>query len=289
MSGALKGFAIFAGLMIVIGAAYAVFVLQMGPGRLLVPGDELDLSHRGGVLVQLGLDEEEFHSHQKNSQLSIGGALDESTTALQRRLAELRVVHSVERKADLLELKIAEEINPVALLNLLCPVGRMSVHLVDDQTDMRTFKLGERRRSRVKLADYSNPHVEYLVEEKSILTNEHVKSASQGFDETGRAQINFSLTPAGGSIFGDFTTQYIGRAFAIAIDDQVMSSANVRTPILGGEGRITGSFTIEEAQYLAMMMRNPPLPVPLSLEKLQRIAPDQTFNLLNDDMIAKCS
>ena len=60
----------------------------------------------------------------------------------------------------------------------------------------------------------------------------------------------------GGRRFGNFTRDNVGRPFAIVLDDKVLSAPVMREPILGGTGQISGSFTVESANTLAVQLRS---------------------------------
>jgi len=76
--------------------------------------------------------------------------------------------------------------------------------------------------------------------------------------------IEFTLTEAGGDVFGAFTEANIGQPLAIALDGEVLSAPVIQSQ-LGQEGIISGNFTEEEAQTLALQLRSGVLPVPLSV------------------------
>ncbi|MSU33808.1 MAG: protein translocase subunit SecD [Pedosphaera sp.] len=74
---------------------------------------------------------------------------------------------------------------------------------------------------------------------------------------TGAPEINFSLTSEGARIFGEITTENVGKAFATILDGEVVSVATIREPIRDGSCRISGSFTEKEAHELASALENP--------------------------------
>ena len=64
--------------------------------------------------------------------------------------------------------------------------------------------------------------------------------------------------------FGKITQENVGKPFAIVLDDKVISAPNIREPILGGSGIISGSFTVESANELSVLLRAGALPAPLN-------------------------
>ena len=163
--------------------------------------------------------------------------------------------------------------DPQSLIELVQKAGVMTVNLVDDEADPSQYQLDKPRLSKVKRADAYDPNRTYVLNEDPIVTGADFGSASQGFDEQGRPQINFTLTGRGPKAFGDFTSANVGRSFAIVLDGKVISAANVRTPILSGSGRITGSFTMEEANNIAIVLRSGELAAPLNVVEQRVVGP----------------
>ena len=101
--------------------------------------------------------------------------------------------------------------------------------------------------------------------EKVLLTGEALTDAQVETDPYGRPEIGFTLNAEGGKRFGIITRDNVNRRLAIVLDDKVYSAPNIQTPIMGGKGRITGSFTDEEARDLALVLRAGALPAPLKV------------------------
>ena len=107
----------------------------------------------------------------------------------------------------------------------------------------------------------------------TIVQGKHLRTASVGFDELGRPQINFQFNDEGAKLFGDFTTANVGRYLAITLDKRVISSPQVQGPIVGGSGRITGRFRLEDAQNIVIQLKYGALPVPLKVVQNRTVGP----------------
>jgi SecD/SecF fusion protein len=105
-----------------------------------------------------------------------------------------------------------------------------------------------------------------IVSKKPVngLAGDIVKSSMVVRGNLGEPQIDFTLTDDGASKFAKTTRDYVGHRMAIILDGDLYSAPNIQTPIEGGSGQITGSFTIEEAQGLANVLQNP-LKAPLHI------------------------
>ena len=84
---------------------------------------------------------------------------------------------------------------------------------------------------------------------------------------------SFRFNGRGTRRFAHVTEENVGRAFAIVLDDKVISAPVIREPITGGSGQISGNFTLEEANSVAMLLRAGALPGHLTLVEQQVIQP----------------
>lgn len=83
-------------------------------------------------------------------------------------------------------------------------------------------------------------------------------------DDFGRPAVGFSLTPDGARRFAQLTAENIGRPLAIVLDDQVQSAPIIESAITGGEGIISGGFSLEDATNLALLLQAGALPVSMT-------------------------
>jgi preprotein translocase subunit SecD len=105
----------------------------------------------------------------------------------------------------------------------------------------------------------------YLVYKQVMVDGSELTDAHTGFDQNGRPDIEFTFNAAGARKFGQVTQENIGRPFAIVLDNEVMSAPTIQSAILGGRGQITGQFTVETANNLAIVLRAGALPARLTV------------------------
>jgi protein-export membrane protein SecD len=114
----------------------------------------------------------------------------------------------------------------------------------------------------------------YLLRETPVVPGENLVDAQPGFDQrTNEPIISFRFDQAGARRFGRFTQENVNRPFAIVLDDKVLSAPVIREPILGGTGQISGSFTVESANTLAVQLRSGALPVKLTIAEERTVGP----------------
>lgn len=107
----------------------------------------------------------------------------------------------------------------------------------------------------------------------TVMTGADLDSATVGQDNSGQYVINFTLTQKGSTVFGDYTSKNVGKYLAITLDKQVISAPVINQPILGGQGSISGSFTLESANALAVQLRSGALPIPIKIVESRTVGP----------------
>ncbi|MFN3699468.1 MAG: protein translocase subunit SecD [Dictyoglomus sp.] len=108
---------------------------------------------------------------------------------------------------------------------------------------------------------------------KTILTGSALKTAKVEFDQVGQPMVRVEMNPEGAKIFADFTSKNVGKQVFILLDGKVISNPVIKEPITEGVGVITGRFTIDEAQKLAILLRAGALPVPVKVIENRTIDP----------------
>eukprot|EP01093_Parvamoeba_rugata_P014982 TRINITY_DN506_c0_g1_i1.p1 TRINITY_DN506_c0_g1~~TRINITY_DN506_c0_g1_i1.p1 ORF type:complete len:881 (-),score=234.98 TRINITY_DN506_c0_g1_i1:1676-4318(-) len=115
----------------------------------------------------------------------------------------------------------------------------------------------------------------YLLEKHVALEGEHITDAAAVFSpETSQPVVTFRLDNDGARQFATMTKNNIGRVLAVVLDDTVVTAPVINSVIPGGRGEITGSFTMSEAQDVALMLRTGALPVPLHIIEERTVGPD---------------
>ena len=109
--------------------------------------------------------------------------------------------------------------------------------------------------------------------DKARLEGDGVQQAIQDYDDRGRPAIKMIMTKQGERIWGEMTTENVGKPIAIVLDNIVYSAPNVINPITTGTSEISGSFTIEEAQDLSNILQSGKLPAPAKIVQEQVVGP----------------
>ncbi|MDP8903996.1 MAG: protein translocase subunit SecD [Chloroflexota bacterium] len=119
-----------------------------------------------------------------------------------------------------------------------------------------------------------------------LFGGEELSVARPGFEETGRPAVDFELRERGAQLFSEWTSQNVGRQFAIVLDGTVVSAPVVRTPITGGRGQISGAFTLSEVNRLVAVLRYGALPLDLEEVQIAQISPSLGLDFLRQSLLA---
>ncbi len=112
----------------------------------------------------------------------------------------------------------------------------------------------------------------YVLKTAAIISGQELRSARRSQDEYGQPVVNFATQPHAADKFGQYTGSHIGTRMAIVLDNRVISAPVIESRI-PGEGRITGNFTIEEAEDLALKLRAGALPATITYLEERTVGP----------------
>jgi protein-export membrane protein SecD len=117
-----------------------------------------------------------------------------------------------------------------------------------------------------------NPVGSYVVRKRVMVSGENLVDAQATYQDN-QPVVSFRFDTVGGRRFARATQENVGRLFAIVLDGKVISAPVIREPILGGSGIISGRFTTQEVQDLALLLRAGALPAPLVILEERTVGP----------------
>jgi preprotein translocase subunit SecD len=204
----------------------------------------------------------------------LNGPLDQVIEIIRRRLDGSGVVSaSVQRTAPDRILVIAPGLrDPAHAVQLIQETAHLKFRLVDmSMTASDAMRSGAPASSEVLFGFKTKEP--YLIYKESTLGGRDIIDATAGFDQNGRPNVDFRFSARGARVFGQLTQENVGRPFAIVLNREVLSAPVIQTPILGGMGQITGNFTVEDANRLALLLRAGALPVKLIVIEQTTVPP----------------
>lgn len=126
-----------------------------------------------------------------------------------------------------------------------------------------------------EFATYANQPGTEVVSRQVLISGDQLENAQQGFDQqTGRAVVNISFNSQGATTFSRVTRENVGKRFAMLLDGKVLSAPSINEPINGGNAQISGGFTTETANDLAIALKSGALPVKLTVVEERTVGPD---------------
>ena len=157
--------------------------------------------------------------------------------------------------------------DPQQLRDRIGQTALLTFHLVNDNVNAADVQAGRLPAGHMVSGPYPGiGDSTEVVRRRASLTGEHLTDANPSIDQQTQGWVlAFRLDPQGTRIFCRLTQEFTGQRFAILLDNQVLTAPTINEPICGGSGQITGGFTAESANELAILLRAGALPAPLSV------------------------
>jgi preprotein translocase subunit SecD len=203
-------------------------------------------------------------------------AMDQSIEIVRRRIDETGTREpSIQREGDnriLVQLPGVDD--PERIKNLLGQTAKLTFRLVDESA---SAALASGQGSTLppgteKLPSAETPGQFFVVQKRIMVSGDTLVDAQPSFNN-GDPVVSFRFDSIGGKRFGEATRTNTGRLFAIVLDNKVISAPVIREPILGGSGVISGHFTTQSAQDLALLLRAGALPAPIRILEERTVGP----------------
>ena len=226
-------------------------------GAAGAPGVEVNSTENGVVQVTVT---------EAGVQEKVRRAVDQSIEVLRRRIDGSGMKEpTIQRQgADRILVQVPGLQDPQQLKDLLGTTAKLEFRLVgqpgDNPADIE--ELDQTEGGKIP------------VEKQVMVQGEDLTDAQPGFDQrNGEPVVNFRFNLRGGQKFAEVTTRNVGKPFAIVLDNKVISAPRIISPITGGSGQISGRFTVEQANNLAILLRAGALPAKLTTIEERTVGP----------------
>ena len=160
--------------------------------------------------------------------------------------------------------------NPQRVKDLLGKTAKLSFHLVNMDVGNSDVK---NTGGDMVLPMVERPGETLAVNRQAMLTGDMLVAAAYAPDQNGQSAVSFRFNPVGTKKFCQLSKDNVNRLFAIVLDNEIISAPVIREPICGGSGQISGSFTVKEANDLAILLRAGALPAPLNIIEERTVGP----------------
>ena len=223
---------------------------------------------------------------------AITQAMDTATEVVRKRIDALgtREPTMSRQGAQRIVVQVPGLSDPAALKNQLGQTAKLEFKLVDTTALPSDLQQGIAPPGD-ELVPYENPAkdgtIPLAVKRLGGIKGDRLTNAQQSFDQqTNAAIVNITFDQQGGAKFAKLTTENVGKPFAIVLDGKVLSAPNIQEPIIGGTARISGNFTVESANQLAIALRSGALPADLKVVEERSVGPDLGADSIRKGAIA---
>lgn len=228
--------------------------------------NEFDLTISDDGVARLGYSEDGLSQR-------VRGIVQQSIEVIGRRIDELGTTEpSIQRQGEDRILVEAPGLgDPQRLKAIVGQTAQMSFHLVRET--LQGGATGSPAPGTIIVPSVEFENTSFSLDAAPLMTGEDLVDAQTAFDQSNQPVVSFRLSTSGGRKFADATSANVGRQFAIVLDDEVISAPVIREPITGGSGQISGSFTVQTANDLAILLRAGSLPAKLTIIEERTVGP----------------
>jgi preprotein translocase subunit SecD len=230
----------------------------------------IDIVEGGGGLIRLTPTQPAMLERIRQS-------VEQSIQIIERRVNELGLVEpNIQRQGvDRVLVQVPGLQDPTRLKEILGKTAKLTFRLVDQSVPPEQVLQGRPPpESEILYGDKTESKIPYLINKSVLVSGEELTDAQPGFDHrTSEPIVTFRFNSSGARKFARVTQENVGKPFAIVLDDKVISAPVIREPILGGSGQISGNFTVEAANDLAILLRAGALPAPLTIIEERTVGP----------------
>jgi preprotein translocase subunit SecD len=229
----------------------------------------LDVSDAGGGLIRLTVPQAAITERIRQT-------IEQSIQIVERRVNELGTVEPLIQRqgTDRILVQVPGLGDPSRLIAILGQTAKMDFRMVDTTISPEQAISGQLPTDSELLPSTEPGHPPYVVKKQILVSGGELTDAQPGFDQRSNEPIvSFRFNTSGSRKFAQATSDNVGQPFAIVLDNKVISAPVIREPITGGSGQISGNFTVQAANDLAVLLRAGALPAPLTIIEQRTVGP----------------
>ena len=230
----------------------------------------LEVSDASGGLIRLTVPQAAITDRIRQT-------IEQSIQIVERRVNQLGTVEPVIQRQgrDRILVQVPGLQDPTELKRILGKTAKMEFRMVDQTVPPDQAQSGRLPADSELLWSSTSPKTPYVIKRQVLVSGGDLTDAQPGFDQRAAAEpiVSFRFNTAGSRKFSQATTENVGQPFAIVLDNEVISAPVIREPITGGSGQISGSFTVQAANELAILLRAGALPAPLTVIEERTVGP----------------
>jgi preprotein translocase subunit SecD len=229
----------------------------------------LEVTDAGGGLIRLTVPQAAITDRVRQT-------IEQSIQIVERRVNQLGTVEPVIQRQgrDRILVQVPGLQDPTELKRILGKTAKMEFRMVDQTVPADQAQQGRVPSDSDLLMSSTSPKIPYVIKKQILVSGGDLTDAQPGFDQrSGEPIVSFRFNTSGSRKFAHATSENVGQPFAIVLDNEVISAPVIREPITGGSGQISGSFTVQAANELAILLRAGALPAPLAVIEERTVGP----------------
>ncbi len=229
----------------------------------------LEVADAGGGLIRITVPQAAITERIRQT-------IEQSIQIVERRVNQLGTVEPVIQRqgTDRILVQVPGLQDPSRLKELLGKTAKMEFRMVDTTVPPDQAQQGRVPPDSEVLMSSTSPKIPYVIKKQILVSGGDLTDAQPGFDQrSGEPIVSFRFNTSGSRKFAQATSENVGQPFAIVLDNEVISAPVIREPITGGSGQISGSFTVQQANDLAILLRAGALPAPLTVIEERTVGP----------------
>jgi len=229
----------------------------------------LEVSDAGGGVIRLTVPQAAIVDRVRQT-------IEQSIQIVERRVNELGTVEPLIQRqgTDRILVQVPGLQDPTQLKSILGKTAKMEFRMVDSTVPADQALQGRAPPDSEILMSSTAPKTPYVIKKQVLVSGGDLTDAQPGFDQrSGEPIVSFRFNTSGARKFAQATSENVGQPFAIVLDNEVISAPVIREPITGGAGQISGSFTVQAANDLSILLRAGALPAPLTIIEERTVGP----------------
>jgi protein-export membrane protein SecD len=250
-----------------------------------------------------------FVTDPKGFEAKIASVIKTALNIMEARLNGSGVTEPIiqQQGVDRIVVQLPGEGNPDKVIELLNTTGELTFQLVCAEQptsatslpppECKAFpqkgdvdRLAEEKKAKSEKITEAElkalPQMWVQTSSRATVNGADLTDSQPSFDQNNRSVVTFRFNQKGAVRFGKLTADNVGKPFAIILDDVVMSSPVINDAILGGSGQISGNFSIDESNKLAVVLRSGALPAKLNVIEGQTVGPSLGADSIRAGLIA---
>jgi protein-export membrane protein SecD len=208
-------------------------------------------------------------------QAKVAQAISQSLKIVENRVNAMGTTEPViqQQGTDRIGVQLPGVEDPEQLKNILGQTAKLTFQLLCADQPTGSSQQPPPECKSLPLKDDANTSIWVQTSSVATVDGADLTDSQPSIDQQNQPVVTFKFNQKGAFRFAKLTAENVGKPFAIILDDKVVSYPNINEPITGGSGQISGRFTQQETNDLALVLRSGALPAKLTIVEERTVGP----------------